>query len=154
MRHCCSDPGHCLIVILITFTSAIVLSCPVQNSIAVDLKIHCSLQLARSRWDPIELKLAQQMIVLRHRALSLDHLDVGSRLVVLVSGQTVVMVLQMINLVMTSLTVLMTRVSITSSSNSPRCPHPGARTAGDACLPSCTICQSFAGNESRRLGTS
>ena len=57
-----------------------VLSCHVQNSIAVDFKSHFSLRLATSRWDPTELKLAQQMMVLCHPALSLDHLDVDSKL--------------------------------------------------------------------------
>ena len=51
-------------------------------------KTHLDLRhTTRSGWDATELKLAQQVVVLGHGSLSLEHLDGDGGLLVLIGGE-------------------------------------------------------------------
>merc|ERR1711904_295354 len=73
---------------LLALSSALIFSANVQHAVGVDLESHFDLWLATwRRRDPAKLELTEQVVVLCHRSLALVHLDVHSRLVVLVSGE-------------------------------------------------------------------
>merc|ERR1719253_1604707 len=73
---------------LLALARALVLGAHVQDTVRVDLEGHLDLRLAaRSRGDPAELELAEQVVVLGHGTLTLEDLDVHGRLVVLVRGE-------------------------------------------------------------------
>mmetsp|Transcript_115876 Transcript_115876/g.188776 ORF Transcript_115876/g.188776 Transcript_115876/m.188776 type:complete len:246 (-) Transcript_115876:1105-1842(-) len=74
--------GNCDFLAL---SSALVLSTNIQNSVRVNFKCHLDLRLtARCRRNSPKLKLTKQVVVLGHRSLTLEDLDVHCWLVVLV----------------------------------------------------------------------
>merc|ERR1719428_1833364 len=73
---------------LLALACAFILSTNVQHAVGVDLEGHFDLRLATwCRRDSTKLELTKQVVVLCHWTFTLIHLDVHSRLVVLVSRE-------------------------------------------------------------------
>mmetsp|Transcript_120714 Transcript_120714/g.352550 ORF Transcript_120714/g.352550 Transcript_120714/m.352550 type:complete len:291 (-) Transcript_120714:928-1800(-) len=73
---------------LFTLSSGLVLCPHVQDSVGINLEGHFDLWLATGSWgNSTKLKLAKQVVVLCHGPFALIHLDVHSRLVVLVGRE-------------------------------------------------------------------
>lgn len=73
---------------LLLLSGSLIFGADVEDTVGVDLEGDLDLGLTtRSRRDSTELKLTQQVVVLGHWALTLEHLDVDSGLVVLVGGE-------------------------------------------------------------------
>mmetsp|Transcript_33960 Transcript_33960/g.61205 ORF Transcript_33960/g.61205 Transcript_33960/m.61205 type:complete len:123 (+) Transcript_33960:487-855(+) len=74
--------GNCDFLAL---SSALVLGTNIQNSVRVNFKCHLDLRLTtRCRRNSPKLKLTEQVVVLGHRSLTLEDLDVDRWLVVLI----------------------------------------------------------------------
>merc|ERR1719401_2981337 len=73
---------------LLALAGALVLSADVQDAVGVNLEGDFDLRLATGRrGDATKLELAEQVVVLGHRPLALENLNVHGRLVVLVGGE-------------------------------------------------------------------
>lgn len=66
---------------LVLLSSGLVLSADIQQPVGINVKGHINLgHTTGCRWDAMKVKSAQQMVVLRHRALTFEDLDVHTRL--------------------------------------------------------------------------
>ncbi|KAG5457289.1 MAG: NAD-specific glutamate dehydrogenase-domain-containing protein [Olpidium bornovanus] len=116
------------------------------NTVGVDLECHLNLRDAsRRRRDAGEIELAEEVIILGHRALALENLDEDEKICDFLVGMTV---LRGINLVITPPVVSIPRVSgQTSSRTMPPTPSSSDRTPPWTAAPSADIgCYANAGN--------
>merc|ERR1719329_1881324 len=73
---------------LFRLTSGLILCADVQDAVGVYLECDLNLRLSSRSWrDSSKLELSKQVVVLSHRSLTLEDLDVHGRLVVLVGGE-------------------------------------------------------------------
>merc|ERR1740117_1496014 len=73
---------------LVGLACGFVLCRHIEDAICVDVEGHFDLRNPTwCRWDAIKMEFAQQVVVLGHGTLSLEHLDQNTRLIVCVGGE-------------------------------------------------------------------